>query len=63
MKFNENPTNGSCVVTCGVIDERMDRQKNIMKLLVDFHNFFSKCKGTKFSFTVFIVLHPCLELE
>jgi len=49
MKFNENPTNGSCVVTCGDIDERMDRQKNIIKLLVVFYNFFSKCKGTKCS--------------
>jgi hypothetical protein len=49
MKFNENLTNGSCVVTCGDIEERMDRQKNIIKLVVFFTVFFLKMQGNKMS--------------
>lgn len=47
IKFNENPTNGRCVVTCGHIDERMDGQTDIMRLLVVFHNFVLKMHANK----------------
>jgi len=39
IKCNENPTNESCVVTCGHTEEQMDGQRDIMKLLVFFTIF------------------------
>jgi hypothetical protein len=35
IKFNENPSSGSRVVSCG----RIDGERDMMKLIVAFHNF------------------------
>ena len=63
ITFNENPTNGSCVVTCEHIDERMYGHTHNEAISRVSQFFFSKFTVTKCSFTVFIVFHPCLELE
>jgi len=43
QKFNNNPSSGSWVAPCGRTDEqtngRMDRQRNLMKLIIAFCNF------------------------
>ena len=47
IKFRENPSSGSWVVTCGQMDGRMYRQTDMMKLIVTFHNFVNVTKKSK----------------
>jgi hypothetical protein len=52
MKFHKNPSGGSRVVTCG----QKDRQTNMKKLIIAFHNVAKAPKKSYFLSTSIQVL-------
>jgi len=57
IKFRENPSSGRRVVACGRTDGRIDRQRDVTKLMVRFRNF-ANALGT-----TCIILSCCGESE
>jgi hypothetical protein len=48
IRFNENQSSGSRVIVCGKKHGRMDRQTDMPKLIVAFHNVENSLKSLRF---------------